>query len=178
MRLWPFYSITFETSLAPPEALRLLHAEIGPSGFDMLVGPISATVKSSADRRLFLGTAHPDGADFQNNLNGEPGELKQFNGFQASVRARLAPTARGTEVRASFHLLGCVIAPLLVFLFIPLMTLTVEAIRQVLTGGPMPFWTIFVGPAFMAGLWLFVCASFSEDADTAERMLRATLERD
>ena len=99
MKLWLFYRISFQTSLAPSNALSRLHAEIGPEEFWVMIGPFNANVGSNPNRQVFLGCARSDGGEFRNNLNSDPGQLREYNSFQALVRARIAPSARGSRSR-------------------------------------------------------------------------------
>jgi hypothetical protein len=61
---------------------------------------------------------------------------------------------------------------------IPFIWVTFAIAAAIMCGEGLSPFLILVGPAFIAGAWLLACFAFSEDADTAERMLRATLERD
>ncbi|MGE0740134.1 MAG: hypothetical protein AB7O98_02235 [Hyphomonadaceae bacterium] len=177
MKLWPFYSVSFETSFAPPEALRRLHEEIGSDQIWVMVGPINSHVGSNTERRMFLGRPLPDGGEFHNNLNSDPGELRKCNAFQALVRTRIEGSVVGSKVFASLRVGGFVLA-LLSLWSTPFVWVTFAIAGAILRGEDLSPFLILLGPAFIAFAWLLACFAFSEDADTAERMLRATLERD
>lgn len=177
MRLWPFYSMSFETSFAANEALRRLHEEIGRGQMWAIVGPINLTVGSNPERRMFLGCPLSDGGEFRNNLNSDPGELRKVNSFQAVIRARIEAAGPGSKVSVSLRLSGFV-ATFMALSCVLLASFTLAVVDASLHGeGPSPF-LILAGPAFISLLWLVTCLAFSEDAETAERMLRVTLERD
>lgn len=177
MKLWPFYSVSFETSLVQNEALRRLHEEIGRDQLWVMVGPINSHVGSNPERRMFLGRPLSDGGEFHNNLNSGPGELRKYTAFQALVRARIESSPSGARVSASLRVGGFVIAFLSLW-SIPFVWATFAIAGEVLRGKDLSPFMILLGPAFIAFAWLLACFAFSEDADTAERMLRATLERD
>ena len=177
MRFWPFYCISFETRFRPNEALQILHQEIGPDQPWVMVGLINAHVRSTTERRMFLGRPLPDGGEFHYNLNNDPGELRRYNTFQALVRTRIEESALGSKVSASLRVGGFVIALMLVWC-LPLAWATIAFAPAVSRGeGLSPFF-ILTGPAFILFAWLLVCFAFFEDAERAERMLRVTLERD
>jgi hypothetical protein len=177
MKLWPFYRVAFETSLGPHEAIRRLHEEIGPDRWWAMMGPFNAHAGSNPERRIFLGRPFADGGVFQRNLNGEPGELRAYNSFQAVVRARIEPSPVGSRVSAFLHVGGFVLAFLLLWCA-PFVGLTFMTAGAFLRGDETSPLLVLVGPAFIAFAWLLGSFGFSEDADTAERMLRAILERD
>jgi hypothetical protein len=174
MKILPFYSSSFTTGLDKAEAVKRLHDEIGPPKWWVMIGPFNAHVGLNADRRLFLGQKRGDGGVFGNNLNTEPGALSRYNSFQAVVRVRITPSARGSTVHASFRL------PALVLAFLgawsaPFIWFTIAMAGSMMRDGQA--WAILVGPAFVAAAWFFAGFAFSEDAASAERMLKVTLER-
>ncbi len=177
MRFWPSYSTSFWTSLPPDEALRRLHDEIGPDKGWVMIGPFNAHVGLSTDRRMFLGHPLSDGGEFQNKLTRDPGELRRFNSFQAVVKAQIEPSKRGSTVHVSLRI-GAFVAALLAAWCIPFVWATAAFANAILRGDDFPPWLLLSGPALIGLAWLIVCYAFSEDADTAERMLRATIERD
>jgi hypothetical protein len=126
---------------------------------------------------MFLGRPLPDGGEFHNNLNSVPGELRQYNGFQALVRTRIEASAVGSKVFASLRVGGFALA-FLVLWSIPFVWITFAIAGSILRGEGLSPFLMLLGPAFIAVAWLLACFAFSEDAGTAERMLRATLERD
>ncbi|UPT63847.1 MAG: hypothetical protein M0D54_04685 [Hyphomonadaceae bacterium JAD_PAG50586_4] len=176
MKLWPFYTTSFETTLAPQEAIQRLHVEIGDDKVWVIVGPINASVGSNPERRLFLGHRSANGGEFQNNLNTEPGELRSYNSFQAVVHTRIRPSPMGSRVSSTFRL-GAFTVVFMTLWAAPFVWGTfaiADAIGR--QAGPSPLFVLFC-PAFVVVVWLLVCLSFSEDAEKAERMLRVTLER-
>jgi hypothetical protein len=177
MRLWPFYALSFTTSLSAPEALTRLHAEIGPPTVQLIVGTFNSSVGANTDRRMFLGQRLPDGGEFRNNLNNEPGELRSYNAFQAQVRVRIAQTTNGSAVSVSLRIATFVIIFCLVW-SVPFVWATQAIASGVLRGEHLSPWLVLMGPGFISLVWLVGCFAFSADADRAERMLRATLERD
>lgn len=177
MKLWPFYSVAFETTFVPNEAVRRLHEEIGADRMWVIVGPINAYVGSNPERRMFLGRPLADGGEFQNNLNSRPGELRSWSSFQAVVRTRIEASSPGSSVSTTLRAGGFAIAFLAVWC-IPFVWTTFVIAGAILRGEELSPFFILIGPAFIAFAWLLVCFAFSEDAETAERMLRVTLERD
>jgi hypothetical protein len=176
MKLWPFYDIAFETSLSPEGALRKLHEEIGPETLHVSIGGTNASVPFNTDRRMFLGTALADGGQLRNNLNSEPGELRR-HGFQASIRVRIRKAPTGSLVVASLRLSPLLIAFQAVWC-IPCIVFTAAVANAMLRGASVPPAMLLAGPGLILLVWLLLCFSFSEDAETADRMLRATLERE
>lgn len=179
MKLWPFYTFTFDTSLSSTEAIARLHAEIGRAPlFTFEFGPINATVRSKDERRLFLGEKRPYGGVFSNNLNTAPGDLRTYNSFQALVHAQIIPTARGARVQASLRLSALIIAIVAALFIAPLIWFAWQIVAAHLRGEESMLLFALAPLGMIAFLWLFACFLFSEDAATAEQMLRAILERD
>ncbi|MBL8546390.1 MAG: hypothetical protein JNL81_07990 [Hyphomonadaceae bacterium] len=177
MKLWPFYSVSFETSFASNEALRRLHEEIGSDQIGVVVGPINAHVQSNTERRIFLGRSLPDGGEFRNNLNSDPGESRKYSPFQALIRTRIEPSALGSRVSALLRVNVFVIVLLLAWC-LPFAWVTFAIASAMLRGEEHSPFLILPGPALILVAWLFACFAFSEDAETAERMLKVLLERD
>jgi hypothetical protein len=179
VKLWPFHRWSFETSLSTEEALRLLHADIGSQG-RMIVGPLplNTTVSANSERRAFIGRRLPDGAEFTINLNTEPGELKQHNSFQPVIRAGIEPSARGARIFATARGSALVMLFLLAWtsVFVGLGALIASGMAQV--EGPHGWAPLLLLPVMCSIPWLISGFTFSEDAETAERLLRVTLERD
>ncbi|MBI1186609.1 MAG: hypothetical protein GC206_04645 [Alphaproteobacteria bacterium] len=113
---------------------------------------------------------------FYNNLNSEPGELWRHNSFQAHTRVRITQSPVGSRVDAVLRLRRFILAftvawCILAVLFTVLITL--GSLR-----GEAPGWALLAGPGLLAFMWLLTSFAFAEDAETMERMLRITLERD
>jgi hypothetical protein len=168
--------LRFRTTLSPDDAIRQLHSEIGEDSLQMMIGPINNYVRSDCDRRMFIGTSRPDGADLRKNMNSTPGELRAYNAFQPVILVRIAPEENGTTVHATMR----PTAPIMLLLIAwtaafaaaaALLTPTIHDPHSIpLTLG------VFALMALMP--WLATVLSLSAEAGSIEALLRALLERD
>jgi hypothetical protein len=177
MRLWPFQAFSFETSLCREEALRRLHAEMGSEHWPAMLNPLRTHVGVDCERRAFIGRPLIDGAEFRVNPNNEPGELMQSRPFQPVIRARITPSLRGASVHVSLRP-RIFLTLLLAVWMTPFIWATTQIAPAIARGdAPLDGW-VMIAPACVLIPWLVVGFISFEDAETAETLLRATLERD
>jgi hypothetical protein len=176
VKLLPHHRLAFETTLAPDDAVRRLHSEIGCPWYGVRVGPINATVGANENLRDFVGTPRRDGGDIRRNFNTDPGEIRKRNAFQPVTIVRISATAKGSHVRATIR------PPVLAIVFALLWTAGLMSLGTRVGGALndpanlLP--TIGTGLLLSIVPWAMIAVSFWDESGSNELLIRALLERD
>lgn len=176
MNLGIFRTYSFNTELTAEQAIATLHAAIGPGSEPVIiVEPFNSATSIDVERNAFFGRPLADGAEISRNLNDTPGELRRRNALNPVMDVRVRPGPRGALVDVFCH------PPALPLTFMGLWSafglfITFGLAVSVLREGT-ELWAPLYGLGVIGLGWLIVWVAFAEEADSAERILKALIER-